>query len=314
MDREVGDGEWATGTLTHWTKLTAEAATSPAVSALCLAVTGAHARGPRRSRKMDLDDYAQNEIDSGRADDSSWWPSAELAILQKVYDDCSAQGKLTMCLKSKALTALTRAVEQDTVQLADGLTLVKQVDASAAVVEPRFFPGMTAEDRLDNKLQAKFEQLMNTHALSMDLASEGRGKSKKALPYLLLGIFTTVSVVGGIALKTLAAIAGKALIASKVALTIAGIIALKKLFSHDGAAGETTFQVHADGHHRRNLYVVRPMKGAVADPYRYYAEQSTPSACDAAALLSPTIYSTMLSPTHEPQAKVLLHLALRFSH
>lgn len=73
---------------------------------------------------------------------------------------------------------------------------------------------------------------------------------KKVLPYLLLGIFTTVTIVGGMALKTLAAIAGKALIASKVALTIAGIIALKKLFSHDGAPAETTFQVHADGHHR----------------------------------------------------------------
>lgn len=72
---------------------------------------------------------------------------------------------------------------------------------------------------------------------------------KKVMPYLLLGIFTTMSIVGGMALKMLAAIAGKALIASKVALTIAGIIALKKLFSHE-AAPETTFQVHADGHHR----------------------------------------------------------------
>lgn len=70
------------------------------------------------------------------------------------------------------------------------------------------------------------------------------------MPYILLGVFTTVSIVGGMALKTLAAIAGKALIASKIALTIAGIIALKKLFSHDGSTGETTFQVHADGHHR----------------------------------------------------------------
>lgn len=87
------------------------------------------------------------------------------------------------------------------------------------------------------------------------------------LPYLLLGIFTTMSIVGGIALKTLAAIAGKALIASKVALTIAGIIALKKLFSHDGAPGETTFQVHADGHHR-SLYpqYIMPSSIAVTDP------------------------------------------------
>lgn len=45
-----------------------------------------------------------------------------------------------------------------------------------------------------------------------------------------------LGIAGPIALKALAAIAGKALIISKVALTIAGIIALKKIFSshHDG--------------------------------------------------------------------------------
>ncbi|XP_023949783.1 uncharacterized protein LOC112054299 isoform X2 [Bicyclus anynana] len=216
------------------------------VSVICVVVASANVRGPRRSRRMDVED---NEIDSGRADESSWWPSAEFGILQKVYDDCSSQKHLTMCLKGKALSALTKAVEQESVQLADGLTLVKQADAPSAVAEPRFFPGMSTEDKVDTMLRTRFEQLMNTHTISMDLASEGRGRGKKVLPYMLLGIFTTMSIVGGMALKTLAAIAGKALIASKVALTIAGIIALKKLFSHDGATGETTFQVHADGHH-----------------------------------------------------------------
>ncbi|XP_038222183.1 uncharacterized protein LOC119839825 isoform X1 [Zerene cesonia] len=216
---------------------------------ICVIVVSGHVHGPRRSRRMDIEDYARNEIDSGRADETSWWPTAEFAVLQKVYDDCSAQKHLTTCLKGKALNALTRAVEQENVQLADGLTLVKQADAPVASAEPRFLPGMTTEEKLDNMLRAKFEQLLSTHTISMDLASEGRGRGKKVLPYLLLGIFTTVSIVGGMALKTLAAIAGKALIASKVALTIAGIIALKKLFSHDGTTGETTFQVHADGHH-----------------------------------------------------------------
>lgn len=67
---------------------------------------------------------------------------------------------------------------QDSVQLTDGMTLVKQADAPAAVSEPRFFPGMTVEEKLDTALRAKFEQLMNTHTLSMDLASEGRGRGK----------------------------------------------------------------------------------------------------------------------------------------
>lgn len=81
------------------------------VSVICVVVASGHVHGPRRSRRMDIEDYAQNEIDSGRAEES-WWPSAEFGVLQKVYDDCSSQKHLTMCLKGKALVALTRAVEQ----------------------------------------------------------------------------------------------------------------------------------------------------------------------------------------------------------
>lgn len=81
------------------------------VSVICVVVASGHVHGSRRSRRLDVEDYAQNEIDSGRAEES-WWPSAEFAVLQKVYDDCSSQKHLTMCLKGKALAALTRAVEQ----------------------------------------------------------------------------------------------------------------------------------------------------------------------------------------------------------
>ncbi|XP_068621562.1 uncharacterized protein Osi21 [Battus philenor] len=246
------------------------------VSLTCVIIASGHVHGPRRSRRMDVEDYAQNEVDSGRAEEG-FWQSPELAILQKVYDDCSAQNHLTICLKGKALTALSRAVEQDNVQLADGLTLVKQSNAPPALAEPRFFPGMSTEDKIDSMLRLKFEQLLRTHSVSFDLSSEGRGRGKKVLPYLMLGVLSTVSIVGGMALKTLAVIAGKALIASKVALTIAGIIALRKLFSQDASPAETTFQVHADGHHRRNLYVVRPVKGTL-EPYLYRGEQSTSSA------------------------------------
>lgn len=59
---------------------------------------------------------------------------------------------------------------------------------------------------------------------------------KKSGGYIIAGLLMALGIAGPIALKALAAIAGKALIISKVALTIAGIIALKKIFSshHDG--------------------------------------------------------------------------------
>lgn len=43
--------------------------------------------------------------------DSSWM-SPELGVIQKVYDDCHDKDDFTGCLKGKALTALSRAVEQ----------------------------------------------------------------------------------------------------------------------------------------------------------------------------------------------------------
>lgn len=69
-------------------------------------------------------------------------------------------------------------VIQENVQLTDGLTLVKQTDAPSAIAEPRFFPGMSTEDKLDAVLRTKFSQLLNTHTISMDLAAEGRGRGK----------------------------------------------------------------------------------------------------------------------------------------
>lgn len=36
----------------------------------------------------------------------------DLTVLQKVYDDCEAKEDFTGCLKGKALTAISRAVEQ----------------------------------------------------------------------------------------------------------------------------------------------------------------------------------------------------------
>lgn len=36
----------------------------------------------------------------------------ELSIIQKVYDDCESKDDFTGCLKGKAITAISRAVEQ----------------------------------------------------------------------------------------------------------------------------------------------------------------------------------------------------------
>lgn len=96
---------------------------------------------------------------------------------------------------------------------------------------------------------------------------------KKSGGYIIAGLLMAMGIAGPLAMKALATIAGKALIISKVALTIAGIIALKKIFSHDGE-GRKSFSDMAS-----NLFGGAVVADATAatpvpnanDPYRYHA-------------------------------------------
>lgn len=89
-----------------------------------------------------------------------------------------------------------------------------------------------------------------------------------------------MGIAAPLAMKAVGLIAYKALVISSVALTIAGIIALKKIYSSDHH-DETTFHV-ASGDHRRTAYLVRPAHGSAPtpqdqqnDPYRYYYDYPT---------------------------------------
>lgn len=107
-----------------------------------------------------------------------------------------------------------------------------------------------------------------------------------------------MGIAGPLGLKAIATIAGKALVISKVALTIAGIIALKKIFSKDHH-GEKSFHVHADdvsvassggggpsgsGINRRNMYIVRPVKSVMMMPHGSGGSGSMMSSAGAAPI------------------------------
>ncbi|XP_030383992.1 uncharacterized protein LOC115631409 [Scaptodrosophila lebanonensis] len=219
----------------------------------------------------------------------------EFAIVRRVYEGCLDKNNFVGCLKHKALLALSRALNQDSIKITDGLVLEKQNQTDRERVVSVLTEARNI-DNLDRVLLTKLEKLMRTHSLKIDLdVGVGRGhddKKKKHkeggghMKYVIAALLTAMGIAGPLGLKALAAIAGKALVISKVALTIAGIIALKKLFSHDHSE-ESSFQVHANDHNRRNTYVIRPVSKANAgvgvstavggsssslDPYRYYYE------------------------------------------
>lgn len=68
-----------------------------------------------------------------------------------------------------------------------------------------------------------------------------------------------MGIAAPLAMKAVGLIAYKALVISSVALTIAGIIALKKIYSSDHHE-DTTFHVQS-GDHRRTAYLVRGQQG-----------------------------------------------------
>uniref|UniRef100_A0A1A9WZ54 Osiris 21 n=1 Tax=Glossina brevipalpis TaxID=37001 RepID=A0A1A9WZ54_9MUSC len=228
----------------------------------------------------------------------SSWPRTELRLIRKVYDDCYNKNNFIDCLKHKALNGLTRAVNLDFIKIMDGVVLEKQNDTEKQSIIPiltdaRSFNSLTP---IDQALISKIDKLARTHSLKVDM-SMGRGhddggdgggdikdkdKGSHGVKYVIAALLTAMGIAGPIGLKALAAIAGKALVISKVALTIASIIALKKLFSHDHHE-ETSVQVHAGDHNRRSTYVIRPLQKTntagigmtdahYADPYRYYYE------------------------------------------
>ncbi|XP_017076678.2 uncharacterized protein LOC108111655 [Drosophila eugracilis] len=261
---------------------------------------------PRRRRHSTVDTPASSLSDWS----SGWGFGPEMALVRRVYDDCQDKNDFIGCLKQKALHALSRALDQDSIKIVDGLVLEKQNQSETesilgSLTDARQFGNMGPIDRA---LLSKADKLMRTHTLKIDMdggtgieeenavgRGHGHGHKKKKhkdgghIKYVVAALLTAMGIAGPLGLKALAAIAGKALVISKVALTIAGIIALKKLFSHDHSE-ETSFQVHAGEHNRRNTYVIRPVSktsgGAGAggvgvsaaggsssvDPYRYYYE------------------------------------------
>lgn len=121
---------------------------------------------------------------------------------------------------------------------------------------------------------------------------------KRVSEYAIAAFMTAIGIAAPLGLKALAVIAGKALVISKVALTIAGIIVLKKLFKSEHHE-EASIQIKE--HNRRNAYLMNngggsgvmsssatmqagskhsmsPSGGSSGnDPYQYYYNSYNPT-------------------------------------
>jgi Protein of unknown function (DUF1676) len=115
----------------------------------------------------------------------------------------------------------------------DGITLVKQ---NETLKENETIPGISDARTLstlsgvDKQLVQRLDRFLRTHTLKLDMSdkalAEGRGKDgglgggkkNNSYRYVIAALMTAMGIAGPLGLKALAAIAGKALVISKVGL------------------------------------------------------------------------------------------------
>ncbi|XP_068625396.1 uncharacterized protein Osi8 [Battus philenor] len=193
----------------------------------------------------------QNKVDEARSSEDT--VLGDLKVAYETYKDCS-ENDVGNCLKLKLAKALTRLSKSDEITLLNGVTISKDKDAIQNVEVEEAVPRSLDENSLDNLILDKIVGFMRTHTIQIKFPTgselqsgfEGRGRRKKIAPLLAIPL-----LIGGmmvpIAFGALALLAGKALIVSKLALVLAGIIGLKKLLSSSGG-GEAHEVVVSAGH------------------------------------------------------------------
>ncbi|CAK1594298.1 unnamed protein product [Parnassius mnemosyne] len=183
----------------------------------------------------------QNKLDEARSSEDTIL--GDLKIAYDTYKDCS-NNDIANCLKLKLAKALTKVSKSDEIVLLNGVTISKDKNAVENVEVEEAVPRSLDENSLDSFILDKIMGFMQTHTIQIKFPSgselqgtfeEGRAKRKKFAPLLAIPL-----LIGGmmvpLAFGALALLAGKALIVSKLALVLAGIIGLKKLLSSSSGA------------------------------------------------------------------------------
>lgn len=193
--------------------------------------------------------------------------SPEELLLKRTVEQCLRSESASGCLAEKAARAVERALEWD-VPIFEGITLARNEVKLEDQVVPRGSSG----------LGSVLSRFLESHKLVVDLTEDngtarkgeegllggkkGKKKEKKYASYAMMVMMGIFGLTGPLILKTLALIAGKALIASKMALLIVGSVALKKLFekeSHSPSVKVRTVQEEhrQDDHDRLYNYITQ---------------------------------------------------------
>ncbi|KAI9584865.1 uncharacterized protein LOC119634567 [Glossina fuscipes] len=182
--------------------------------------------------------------------------NAKIRTVLRLYDDCTqATDGIVACLKRKAISFLERIYNVDVLTIADGVKFVRLPTAKAlrsAFNENDFNSSLSRSSRdrdwkLTQMLMDRLRYYFEGHSLQVKLPpltttqvsrglEEGRAKMKKMMSMLMIGVATKMMSMIPIAMGMLYILAGKALIVSKIALLLSGIMVIKKLMSSKGGS------------------------------------------------------------------------------
>ncbi|XP_012287513.1 uncharacterized protein LOC105703595 [Orussus abietinus] len=170
--------------------------------------------------------------------------------LFRVYEECQLRNSaVSPCLKKKAIAFFERLGRIEVLPISENMELVR-VEAPGDAGVPKMADlevlgrtgGASRDDLLNEVLFDRVASLLNGFNVQISLpkmtsgelkrsVEEGRGKMKKMMGMMMMGIAMKMAAMIPIAIGVLFLLAGKALIISKIALVLSLIIGLKKLLS-----------------------------------------------------------------------------------
>ncbi|XP_069679312.1 uncharacterized protein [Periplaneta americana] len=229
----------------------------------------------REARNFDAGNQANEIVGNGQQADQ------ENTLLQKLNSKCSKRD-VSSCVMLKLVSYMNRLLKKSNIEVLEGLHIT-QTTSEVQVEEetpPLDHPRALGDEEEDEEtlvsqlLADKVWTFVRTRSLRWSVLPDadvvmstspdeqgtlnvgmsirtgkalekGRGKMKQMGP-LMAAAAMKFALLGGLALKGLALLVGKALLVSKIALLLAGILWLKKLFSHQK---HVTYEVVAHPHH-----------------------------------------------------------------
>ncbi|XP_031847315.1 DUF1676 domain-containing protein Osi12 [Nomia melanderi] len=215
--------------------------------------------------------------------------------MHRVYEDCQQRNiGVSPCLKKKAIAFFERLGRMRTLPLSETFELVRASDEppKSTVTDLEASLGRNAaskEEILNEILFDRVASLLNGFNMQIRLPKttpgelkrgmeEGRGKMKKMMGMMMMGMAMKMAALIPIALGVLFLLAGKALIISKIALVLSLIIGLKKLLSQKQSHDHGGWQQSGGGGWDRSLKAVSEAMPSTTEAAQKYAQNLAYSA------------------------------------